>query len=77
MAAATKKRGRGKRCQVCKKRKAMSRGNCGVCFRNVHRMMDAGEITEQEAIAKKLISPRKKTGRPLGNAVRRKLARAS
>lgn len=77
MAVATKKRGQAKQCQVCKTRKAVSRGNCASCLRNVYRMIEAGELTEQQAIAKGVIAKSKKTGRPLGNAVRRKLAAAS
>lgn len=65
-------------CQICGKRLAVSRGDCAACLRGVHFMLESGELkNEQEAIKKKLLLPAKKPGRPLGNAVRKKLAKAS
>lgn len=82
MAAKSKQGARAKKCRVCKVREIKSRGNCETCLRAVRRMIAAQEITESEAIAKGIILPTKKTGRviggrPLNNAVRRKLARVS
>ena len=65
------------KCVNCRRRVAVSRRCCGTCLRNVHRMIETGELTESDAIDKGLIGPRKKTGRPLGNAVRSRLARMS
>lgn len=61
------------RCRTCKKRAAVSRGNCATCLSNAHNLIRSGERTEQELVDKGILLPAKKPGRPRNNAVRSRL----
>jgi hypothetical protein len=55
---------RRRKCSTCRKGNVVSRGKCRRCLTAVWRQIDAGEFTELEAVAKGLLLPAGKPGRP-------------
>jgi hypothetical protein len=52
-----------KKCLTCKN-KVHARGLCIRCYRAYSAAVERQEITEAEAVAKGLVAPRKRNGRP-------------
>lgn len=59
-------------CKQCLSRPEKVRGVCGSCYVIVRNAINAGEITEEDAVAGGLLEPKRRAGPPRA-AIRKKI----